>query len=160
MIPKFRAWMPSLQWMCEVTAILFDEKSIDVYKTDDTGRVTEMNVRQNKSRFSSLYNVYSWLGFKVSDVSVWVNENQDIFAHAWLNGYEVEKEKRYKIIILNPDDSHIMLFKLRYTTRMFFRGSGFEGKSGFECKLTEKEVREHGFGWVFDCEGVKVEEVE
>lgn len=117
-------------------------------------------IEENKSRFSSLYNVYSWLGFKVSDVSVWVNENQDIFAHAWINGYEVEKEKRYKIIILNPDDSHIMLFKLRYTTRMFFRGSGFEGKSGFECKLTEKEVREHGFGWVFDCEGVKVEEVE
>lgn len=49
MIPKFRAWMPSLQWMCEVTAILFDEKSIDVYKTDDTGRVTEMNVRQNEA---------------------------------------------------------------------------------------------------------------
>jgi uncharacterized phage protein (TIGR01671 family) len=35
--------------MCEVTAILFDEKSIDVYKTDDTGRVTEMNVRQNEA---------------------------------------------------------------------------------------------------------------
>ena len=96
------------------------------------------------------------------DLILWIKKtsNQDIFARAWLNGHEVEKEKRYKIIILNPDDSHIMLFKLRYTTRIFFRGSGFEGKSGFECKLTEKEVREHGFGWVFDCEGVKVEEVE
>lgn len=52
-------------------------------------------IEENKSRFSSLYNVYSWLGFKVSDVSVWVNENQDIFAHAWLYGYEVKKEKLY-----------------------------------------------------------------
>lgn len=96
------------------------------------------------------------------DLILWIKKtsNQDIFARAWLDGYEVEKEKRYKIIILNPDDSHIMLFKLRDTTRMFFRDSNFEGKSGFECELTEKEVREHGFGWVFDCEGVKVEEVE
>lgn len=52
-------------------------------------------IEENKSRFSSLYNVYSWLGFKVNDVSLWVNENQDIFARAWLGGYEVEKEKLY-----------------------------------------------------------------
>lgn len=52
-------------------------------------------IEENKSRFSSLYNVYSWLGFKVNDVSLWVNENLDIFARAWLDGYEVEKEKLY-----------------------------------------------------------------
>ncbi|MCW0924624.1 hypothetical protein OJ598_03015 [Streptococcus anginosus] len=44
MIPKFRAWLPTLKWMCNVSAILFDEKSLDVYKMGDTERVTEMSV--------------------------------------------------------------------------------------------------------------------
>lgn len=47
-MPKYRAWLPTLKWMCSVSAILFDEKSIDVYKTDDAERVTEMNVHQNE----------------------------------------------------------------------------------------------------------------
>lgn len=48
MIPKFRAWLPALKWMCGVSAILFDEESIDVYKADDAERVTEMNVHQDE----------------------------------------------------------------------------------------------------------------
>ena len=48
MIPKFRAWLPTLKWMCNVSAILFDEKSLDVYKMGDTERVTEMSVNQDE----------------------------------------------------------------------------------------------------------------
>lgn len=48
MIPKFRAWLPTLQWMCSVSAILFDEKSVAVYKMGDTERVTEMSVIQDE----------------------------------------------------------------------------------------------------------------
>lgn len=47
-MPRYRAWLPALKWMCSVSAILFDEESIDVYKTDDAERVTEMNVHQNE----------------------------------------------------------------------------------------------------------------
>lgn len=48
MIPKFRAWSPTLQWMCNVSAILFDENSLDVYKIGDAERVTEMSVNQDE----------------------------------------------------------------------------------------------------------------
>ena len=48
MIPKFRAWLPTLKWMCNVSAILFDENSLDVYKMGDTERVTEMSVSQDE----------------------------------------------------------------------------------------------------------------
>lgn len=48
MIPKFRAWLPTLKWMCNVSAILFDVKSLDVYKMGDTERVTEMSVNQDE----------------------------------------------------------------------------------------------------------------
>ena len=30
MIPKFRAWLPTLKWMCNVSAILFDVKHLEV----------------------------------------------------------------------------------------------------------------------------------
>ena len=30
-------------------------------------------------------------------IRIWVNANRDAFARAWLDGYEVEKEKRYKV---------------------------------------------------------------
>lgn len=48
MIPKFRAWLPTLKWMCSVSTILFDENSVDIYKTGDTERVTEMSVNQDE----------------------------------------------------------------------------------------------------------------
>lgn len=44
MIPKFRAWMKSLKWMCEVTNISFDSKFLDICHQGDTERHTEMSV--------------------------------------------------------------------------------------------------------------------
>lgn len=48
MIQRYRAWLPTLKWMCNVSAMLFDEKSVDVYKMGDTERVTEMSVNQDE----------------------------------------------------------------------------------------------------------------
>ena len=44
MIPKFRAWMKSLKWMCDVTNISFDSKFVDLCQQGDTERCTEMSV--------------------------------------------------------------------------------------------------------------------
>ncbi len=44
MIPKFRAWMKSLKWMCDVTNISFDSKFVDICQQGDTERHTEMSV--------------------------------------------------------------------------------------------------------------------
>ena len=44
MIPKFRAWMKSLKWMCDVTNISFDSKFVDICQKGDTERYTEMSV--------------------------------------------------------------------------------------------------------------------
>lgn len=64
---------------------------------------------------------------------------------------ETEKPELYQVVIPNPDDSNLMLFKLRGTSRMFFEKASYESKSGFESKLTEVEILKHGFGWVFAC---------
>lgn len=44
MIPKFRAWMKSLKWMCDVTNISFDSKFVDICQQGDNERYTEMSV--------------------------------------------------------------------------------------------------------------------
>ena len=44
MIPKFRVWMKSLKWMCDVTNISFDSKFVDICQQGDTERYTEMSV--------------------------------------------------------------------------------------------------------------------
>ncbi|WP_261079577.1 YopX family protein [Streptococcus mitis] len=44
MTPKFRVWMKSLKWMCDVTNISFDSKFVDIYQQGDTERYTEMSV--------------------------------------------------------------------------------------------------------------------
>lgn len=35
MIPKFRAWLPTLQWMCEVTVIDYDLRSVDICRIEE-----------------------------------------------------------------------------------------------------------------------------
>lgn len=44
MLLKFRAWMKSLKWMCDVTNISFDSKFVDICQQGDIERYTEMSV--------------------------------------------------------------------------------------------------------------------
>ena len=43
MKPRYRAWMKSLKWMCDVTNISFDSKFVDICQQEDTERYTEMS---------------------------------------------------------------------------------------------------------------------
>ena len=44
MIPRYRVWIKSLKWMCDVTNISFDSKFVDICQQGDTERCTEMSV--------------------------------------------------------------------------------------------------------------------
>lgn len=76
------------------------------------------------------------------------DKNIETFARAWLDGYEVEKEKLYWARIKETGQS---LEKVN---------SSFRFSSLFKSAFTKKELEKADFGWVFDCEGVEVEEVE
>lgn len=51
MIPRYRAWIKSLKWMCDVTNISFDSKFVDICQQGDTERCTEMSVEFDEIKF-------------------------------------------------------------------------------------------------------------
>lgn len=84
-------------------------------------------------------------------------KRQGIFARAWLDGYEIEEEKRYIVKIKNLD-SDVRVLKKK--NRWYFGGDWDDARDA-ELKIhTRKELEEAGFGWVFDCPGIEIEEVE
>ena len=94
-------------------------------------------------------NVFSWI---VKD-----SGNQETFARAWLDGYEVEKEKRYRISMPKARNymNHAQIL-CEKDGKIFWCGEWHP----FRTKFTRKELEEAGFGWVFDCPGIEIEEVE
>ena len=66
-------------------------------------------------------------------------------------GYEVEEEKKYFVKIKAVDQYLVSV-----------KDEDFLGflQSRLRSKFTRKELEEAGFGWVFDCPGIEIEEVE
>ena len=91
----------------------------------------------------------SWLEFK---------DNMELFARSWLDGYEVEEEKRYLVKMKGFDDYDCYLNKGLLSKEYFWESKAEIG--GCRTKHTRKQLEEDGFGWVFDCEGIEIEEVE
>ena len=84
--------------------------------------------------------------------------NQATFARAWLDGYEVEREKQYKVVMPNISSTGGVLTRIKHNDSWIWIdtiGTIVEGRTH-----TSKELEEAGFGWVFDCTGIEVEEVE
>jgi hypothetical protein len=84
--------------------------------------------------------------------------NQETFALAWTLGYEVEKEARYTVRIKGVDGYATHLNRILDNQEWFFASN--DEIKGYRTKHTRKELESNGFGWVFDCEGIEIEEVE
>ena len=82
--------------------------------------------------------------------------NQETLATAWINGYEVEKEKQYLVKMKNLRALFCYLAYIPDEGYWTFMASG---GGSIVIKHTRKQLEEAGFGWVFDCEGMEVEEV-
>lgn len=119
------------------------------WREDTSGRQTIFDVFDNLTLDASN-------GFYV-DVKKWVEENGNIFAQAWVFGYEVEEEPRYMVRIKGIDDRYDVL---NYGTHLDeWTIDDADGAKGVRTTHTRKELETNGFGWVFDCEGVEVKEV-
>ena len=95
---------------------------------------------------------------KSDELICWIKKarNQDIFARAWVDGYEVEKEPRYTVRIKGLSEINRYLNKER-DKEFLFADSG--ESEDYQTKFTRKELEEGGFGEVFDNPMFEVKEV-
>jgi len=84
--------------------------------------------------------------------------NQETLAAAWINGYTVEKEKRYYVRFKGMESNDFNYLNFIKFQRAWVLSSLKIDKK-FRTEHTRKELEDAGFGWVFDCPGVEVEEV-
>jgi hypothetical protein len=92
------------------------------------------------------------------DIADWfyTDDNIEIFARAWLDGYEVENRYRVKMKgIVNA-----LSFLSYHKKADIWTVTDINNSNGNRTHHTRKELEEAGFGWVLDCEGVEIEEVE
>lgn len=86
-----------------------------------------------------------------------IADNQEKFARAWLDGYKVE-EKNF--IVKFKGFSNIYCYLNYARDEKIFSLSSVDESVYFKTKFTKKFLEENGFGWVFNCEGVHIIEVE
>ena len=139
------------------------DRIIDTIKQLDEPRKVKVKkfvadwYEEHKDEFE--YNVWDWLSSKSesgkidSKFAFWLNDVDNTPIQTLVNmhqfGYEVDEEKRYLVkikasgqyIMNNPDENAVFF----YSSRAY-------------SKLTRKELEEAGFGWVFDCPGIEIEE--
>ncbi|VLB85921.1 phage protein [Streptococcus pneumoniae] len=83
--------------------------------------------------------------------------NFHVYGLAWLDGYEVEKEKRYFVKIKGNIKENMLVYG-ELLKRYFFTKSF--SLDDVIYSHTRKELEDANFGWVFDCEGFEIEGVE
>ena len=71
-------------------------------------------------------------------------------------GYEVEKEKRYTVTVKGNIKDNLLVYGKGVKRYFFTESYSFPNVI---YSHTRKELEEAGFGWMFDCEGIEIEEV-
>lgn len=102
---------------------------------------------------------YTW-GNGTKEFTEWYNKksNRDLFARAWLDGYEVEEEKRY--LVKMKGIVNALSFLSYHKNADIWTVTDKNNSDGHRAHHTRKELEEAGFGWVFNCEGIEIEEVD
>ena len=120
---------------------------------------------EHKDEFE--YNVWDWLSSKSelgkidSKFAFWLNDVDNTPIQTLVNmhqfGYEVEEEKRYRVKIKGNIKENMLVYG-KLLERYYFTKSLSLDNAIYSH--TRKELEEAGFGWVFDCPGIEIEEVE
>lgn len=95
---------------------------------------------------------------KQVDQWLYTKNNMETFAQAWVFGYEVEEEKRYLVKVKGMNRINGCLAYNKKLGTWYFGISG--NSKNHSTNHTLKQLEEAGFGWVFDCPGIEIEEVE
>lgn len=119
--------------------------------------VADFIAEQKKLEYTLSYSIDACMSDRVAE---WYWDNSELFVHAWLDGYTVEKEKIYTVKVKAVLGQYLGRYYLNNEelTPQFTR-TQFTGKEKLPT-FTQAELEQTGFGWAFDCEGIEIEEVE
>lgn len=108
---------------------------------------------QGKSFFSSLESLQFELG-----ILMWVtkDDNETKFLSAWVNGFEIEAEKAYKIRMKNMKEGYNYLNYNKKQYEWLFMDKHEVGD--YRTAHTRKELEEAGFGLTLSSALFEVEE--
>lgn len=115
--------------------------------------VADFITEQKKLGHTLSYSIDACMSDRVAE---WYWDNSELFASAWIDGYEVEK-KRYLVKIKGVGDVSFLNHDLQSDSWLI--NNGDNGKL-FKTHHTRKELEEAGFGEVFNSPLFEVEEVE
>ena len=96
--------------------------------------------------------------FTNKEVGNWFLQEKpfDLVARAWLDGYDIEKEKRYLVKTKGVYLNSCLVFEKKNKKWFFSSIYEIDHQRGYH---TRKELEEADFGWMFDCPGIEIEEV-
>lgn len=117
--------------------------------------VADFITEQKKLGHTLSYSIDACMSDRVAE---WYWENSELFALSWVNGYTVEKEKRYLVKMKGVSGYCRYLNKALSDNKYFFASENeiFE----YRTKHTKKELVDDGFGEVFTSPLFEVKEVE
>ena len=114
------------------------------------------------------FNIWDWIKYTQEEEKIknrqfteWLakceNDPVETLIKMKLFGYEVEKEKRYYVRFKFIEDSYSYLTLIKHLNAWTLSSIKLDKK--FRTEHTKKQLEEAGFGWVFDCPGIEIEEV-
>lgn len=114
--------------------------------------VADFIAEQKKLGHTLSYSIDASMSDRVAE---WYWDNSKLFARAWLDGYDVEEESKY---IVKVKATGQCLGKYYINNEILSPRFIYTGRNA--DSFTRKELEEADFGWVFNCEGIEIEEVE
>ena len=118
--------------------------------------------RKNNIDFEIWHYLHTFSSQKEDEFKKWTNKVGLKQIQTLVNmhqfGYEVEKEPKYTVRVKGINGYSQYLNKALLSKEYFFASNN--EISRYRTKFTRKELEEANFGWVFDCEGIEIEEVE
>ena len=118
--------------------------------------------RKNNIDFEIWHYLHTFSSQKEDEFKKWMNKVGLKQIQTLVNmhqfGYEVEKEPKYMVRVKGINGYSQYLNKALLSKEYFFASNN--EISRYRTKFTRKELEEANFGWVFDCEGIEIEEVE
>lgn len=136
MMPKFRVWMKSLKWMCDVTNISFDSKFVDICQQGDTERYTEMSVEFDEITLMQSTGLFDKNGKEIFEgdvISTYIDNL--VIQRDNLLGFYVELDEKRNHFAETVDIEYLDLFAKDFGVAVEIIGNIYENPELLEDKV-------------------------